>query len=138
MLKFKDYLKNEELTVGRHNDGNINGPAGAILPSVGTGSEQLPPHIPGLSSTDMIFRDLPTKTINGTILKIHKPTPSSPFVITIDTGNGVALQKIDFEQMRRWITGFSTIKEAIGKKISLVTQGNDAKGNLHIRSGNIT
>jgi hypothetical protein len=86
----------------------------------------------------MVFQDLPQNTISGTVLQIRKPTPTSPFVIEIDTGKGVATQKIDYEQIKRWLVGFTSIKDAIGKKISLTTQGYDAKGNQQVRYGTLS
>lgn len=134
ILSFKKYL-NEINTVGKHNDYAT----GAIVPSVASGSETLPPHIPGLSSHDMILPDLPKQTITG---RVHNITfgPNGQCNLYIYGKDGGKTYRLDYEQLKRMVVGFDNVDDIIRKKkfIKLVAQGHDPHGNLKIQWGTLT
>jgi len=131
MFKFKEYLQLEELTVGRHNDGAT----GAYLPSEFTGSETFGKSPGHLSSTDLVIQDLPKEEIKGRILKID--IKRDPCIIYIETNKGVAVQKITYDSLKSFVTGYTSPEEAKGKTISLTCQGY-SKGIPQVRWGTIS
>jgi hypothetical protein len=140
MLKFKEYLQKEELTVGRHNDGasNFNGRTGYIANTEFTGSEGFEKprgQQAHLAGQDLVMQDLPKETINGKILSMD--IKKDPCDIKIWTEKGMIIQKIPYDHLKSFVTGYTTPEDAKGKNISLVCQGH-VKGMSHVRSGTIS
>jgi len=134
MLKFKEYLQLEELTVGRHNDGAT----GVYLPSEFTGSETWQkPHgqQAHLTSQDLVIQGLPKEEIKGRIIEID--TKRDPCIIKIETNRGVAIQKITHDHLKSFIVGYTTPEEAKNKTIALTCQGY-SKGIPQVRWGTIS
>lgn len=134
MLKFKEFLQREELTVGKHNDYAT----GAIVPSVASGSETLSSRTPGLTSQDMIVQDLPKQTIVGKLWKVTFGTGGA-CTLHVWTQKGSTSYRVDYEQLKRMVPGFGDIDTLVRNKsvIKLTTQGYDPHGNLQVRWGTI-
>lgn len=137
MLSFKKFLLQEELTVGKHNDGASSG-VGAFLPTTWTGTEGMPSHLPRFAGTDLIYKDLPHQTIEG---KIIQAVPGRErWKVMIDTAQGTKTVDLYHDALKRWIHGYDERQGEEGlvkKHIKLYCQGHDPHGNLVIKYGEI-
>jgi hypothetical protein len=139
MLKFKEYLQKEELTVGYHNDGAgpFNTSTGAYASSDQTGSETFPPRSTHLASTDLVIQGLPNNKIEGKIFKVqHAPNGACTLYLWTPQG-GSTRHRIDYESLKK-MPGFTRLEDMVKKRISLTTQGHDPHGNLQVRYGQIS
>lgn len=141
MLKFKEYLQKEELTVGTHNDGAgpFNRYTGAYASSDQTGSETFPARSTRLSSTDLVIQELPSGKIEGRISRV-KYGPGGALTISIWSPQGGAQTYRISHQALNNMPGFTTVDDMAKKKkkINLITQGHDSHGNLQVRWGQIS
>lgn len=130
ILKFKEFIG---LTTGRHNDYAT----AAYLPSDWTGSETFPNHIPHLSRTDLVHREVPNNEIRGRIRRID--TTKDPCRVDIDLPDGKSQTVlIHYPMLRTMVMGYKTPENAVGKEIRLTTQGFSKYGHPEIRWATIT
>ena len=111
MLKFNEYVKrmDESNTIGKHNDGNRQGNAGAYIGSDWSGSEAIPtmgmdghpPHLPSLDLTinlpNTIPTDIPTVEKKAVIRVVEKN--KNPIFIHLEDGTRIFLSLDEFKRI---------------------------------------
>jgi hypothetical protein len=132
MLDFKKFFQ-EEMLPGSHNDGNRLGTMPAIVGSDWSGSESFPSNLPKFDSPELVFPELPEKTIHGQIIRIIPNRER--YSVDIDVGEGkINRVELYHDALKKWIIGkWNTIDDLIKKNITLHCQGYDKNGNPHIK-----